>query len=139
MQYLPLWARGKEQGGQAKARGACVERQWSSNSAGVPEERGQGPMLWIGWHWVQGVEATLFATLMSILNGGAFLGSAFGSALTKVRVHTRAGGRPCMCACVCTRMQAGGTTAGGWAYAKRGLPELLGCEFGLMLTMMRWQ
>lgn len=32
----------------------------------------------------EGVEATLFATLMSILNGGAFLGSAFGSVLTKV-------------------------------------------------------
>lgn len=31
-----------------------------------------------------GVEATLFATLMSILNGGAFTGSAFGSLLTKV-------------------------------------------------------
>lgn len=30
-----------------------------------------------------GVEATLFATLMSILNGGAFTGSAFGSLLTK--------------------------------------------------------
>lgn len=30
----------------------------------------------------QGVEATLFATLMSILNGGAFAGSALGSALT---------------------------------------------------------
>ena len=33
---------------------------------------------------MQGVEATLFATLMSVLNGGAFLGSAFGSLLTKV-------------------------------------------------------
>lgn len=32
----------------------------------------------------EGVEATLFATLMSILNGGAFLGSALGSLLTKV-------------------------------------------------------
>jgi hypothetical protein len=31
---------------------------------------------------VQGVEATLFATLMSILNGGAFVGSALGSGLT---------------------------------------------------------
>lgn len=31
---------------------------------------------------MQGVEATLFATLMSILNGGAFTGSALGSALT---------------------------------------------------------
>jgi folate/biopterin transporter len=30
----------------------------------------------------EGVEATLFATLMSILNGGAFLGSALGSVLT---------------------------------------------------------
>lgn len=30
----------------------------------------------------QGVEATLFATLMSILNGGAFMGSALGSGLT---------------------------------------------------------
>ena len=30
----------------------------------------------------QGVEATLFATLMSILNGGSFAGSAFGSGLT---------------------------------------------------------
>jgi hypothetical protein len=30
----------------------------------------------------QGVEATLFATLMSILNGGAFTGSALGSGLT---------------------------------------------------------
>ncbi|KAK9843802.1 hypothetical protein WJX81_006900 [Elliptochloris bilobata] len=30
----------------------------------------------------EGVEATLFATLMSILNGGAFTGSALGSALT---------------------------------------------------------
>lgn len=29
------------------------------------------------------MEATLFATLMSILNGGSFLGSALGSALTK--------------------------------------------------------
>ena len=28
------------------------------------------------------MEATLFATLMSILNGGAFAGSALGSALT---------------------------------------------------------
>ena len=31
----------------------------------------------------EGVEATLFATLMSVLNGGAFLGSALGSVLTK--------------------------------------------------------
>lgn len=31
----------------------------------------------------EGVEATLFATLMSILNGGGFLGSALGSLLTK--------------------------------------------------------
>ena len=31
---------------------------------------------------MQGVEATLFATLMSILNGGAFVGSALGSGLT---------------------------------------------------------
>jgi len=31
----------------------------------------------------QGVEATLFATLMSILNGGAFTGSALGALLTK--------------------------------------------------------
>ena len=31
----------------------------------------------------QGVEATLFATLMSILNGGAFTGSALGAVLTK--------------------------------------------------------
>ena len=31
---------------------------------------------------VQGVEATLFATLMSILNGGSFAGSALGSGLT---------------------------------------------------------
>lgn len=31
-----------------------------------------------------GVEATLFATLMSILNGGSFVGSALGSALTAV-------------------------------------------------------
>ena len=31
---------------------------------------------------VQGVEATLFATLMSVLNGGAFVGTALGSALT---------------------------------------------------------
>ena len=30
-----------------------------------------------------GVEATLFATLMSLLNGGAFIGSAFGALLTK--------------------------------------------------------
>jgi hypothetical protein len=30
----------------------------------------------------QGVEATLFATLMSILNGGAFVGSALGAGLT---------------------------------------------------------
>lgn len=30
----------------------------------------------------QGVEATLFATLMSVLNGGAFVGTALGSALT---------------------------------------------------------
>lgn len=30
----------------------------------------------------QGVEATLFATLMSILNGGSFTGSALGSGLT---------------------------------------------------------
>ena len=30
----------------------------------------------------QGVEATLFATLMSILNGGSFAGSALGSGLT---------------------------------------------------------
>ena len=30
----------------------------------------------------QGVEATLFATLMSVLNGGAFCGSALGSGLT---------------------------------------------------------
>ena len=32
---------------------------------------------------VQGVEATLFATLMSILNGGTFVGSAAGAALTR--------------------------------------------------------
>ena len=32
---------------------------------------------------VQGVEATLFATLMSVLNGGAFAGSTFGALLTK--------------------------------------------------------
>jgi folate/biopterin transporter len=31
----------------------------------------------------EGVEATLFATLMSILNGGSFVGSALGSFLTK--------------------------------------------------------
>lgn len=31
---------------------------------------------------VQGVEATLFATLMSILNGGGFLGSFLGGVLT---------------------------------------------------------
>ena len=30
----------------------------------------------------EGVEATLFATLMSILNAGAFTGSALGAALT---------------------------------------------------------
>jgi len=30
----------------------------------------------------EGVEATLFATLMSILNGGAFVGSALGAGLT---------------------------------------------------------
>ncbi len=30
----------------------------------------------------QGVEATLFATLMSLLNSGTFVGSALGSALT---------------------------------------------------------
>jgi hypothetical protein len=30
----------------------------------------------------EGVEATLFATLMSILNGGAFVGSALGGVLT---------------------------------------------------------
>jgi len=30
----------------------------------------------------KGVEATLFATLMSLLNGGSFLGSALGSGLT---------------------------------------------------------
>lgn len=30
----------------------------------------------------EGVEATLFATLMSLLNGGSFLGSALGSGLT---------------------------------------------------------
>ena len=33
----------------------------------------------------EGVEATLFATLMSILNGGAFVGSAFGAGLTSVQ------------------------------------------------------
>jgi len=32
----------------------------------------------------EGVEATLFATLMSVLNGGAFVGSALGSGLTKM-------------------------------------------------------
>ena len=32
----------------------------------------------------EGVEATLFATLMSILNGGGFVGSALGSGLTQV-------------------------------------------------------
>jgi BT1 family len=32
---------------------------------------------------VQGVEATLFAALMSILNGGAFTGSFLGSLLTR--------------------------------------------------------
>lgn len=32
---------------------------------------------------LQGVEATLFATLMSILNGGAFTGSALGAVLTR--------------------------------------------------------
>ena len=31
---------------------------------------------------VQGVEATLFATLMSLLNSGSFVGSALGSGLT---------------------------------------------------------
>lgn len=31
-----------------------------------------------------GVEATLFATLMSLLNGGSFLGSALGSGLTGI-------------------------------------------------------
>ncbi|KAL3141007.1 hypothetical protein ABBQ32_005521 [Trebouxia sp. C0010 RCD-2024] len=31
----------------------------------------------------EGVEATLFATLMSVLNGGAFAGSTFGALLTK--------------------------------------------------------
>lgn len=31
----------------------------------------------------EGVEATLFATLMSIFNGGGFVGSAFGALLTK--------------------------------------------------------
>ena len=30
----------------------------------------------------EGVEATLFATLMSVLNGGASLGSALGAGLT---------------------------------------------------------
>ena len=33
--------------------------------------------------WLQGVEATLFATLMSVLNGGAFAGSTFGALLTR--------------------------------------------------------
>ena len=33
---------------------------------------------------MQGVEATLFATLMSILNGGAFVGSSGGALLTKM-------------------------------------------------------
>ena len=33
---------------------------------------------------VQGVEATLFATLMSILNGGAFVGSSGGALLTQI-------------------------------------------------------
>lgn len=32
----------------------------------------------------EGVEATLFATLMSLLNGGSFLGSALGSGLTEL-------------------------------------------------------
>ena len=32
---------------------------------------------------MQGVEATLFAALMSILNGGAFAGSFLGSLLTR--------------------------------------------------------
>ena len=32
----------------------------------------------------EGVEATLFATLMSVLNGGASLGSALGAGLTSV-------------------------------------------------------
>lgn len=32
---------------------------------------------------VQGVEATLFATLMSVLNGGSFTGSTLGALLTK--------------------------------------------------------
>eukprot|EP00879_Flechtneria_rotunda_P032031 GHRR01035179.1.p2 GENE.GHRR01035179.1~~GHRR01035179.1.p2 ORF type:complete len:145 (+),score=54.12 GHRR01035179.1:119-553(+) len=32
----------------------------------------------------EGVEATLFATLMSILNGGAFAGAALGAGLTSV-------------------------------------------------------
>lgn len=31
---------------------------------------------------LQGVEATLFATLMSVLNGGAFVGSSIGGVLT---------------------------------------------------------
>ncbi len=31
----------------------------------------------------EGVEATLFATLMSVLNGGASLGSALGAGLTQ--------------------------------------------------------
>ena len=61
---------------------------------------------------LQGVEATLFATLMSILNGGSFAGSALGSGLTAVfgvtatnftllaplvAVSCRPSGRPCLC------------------------------------------
>eukprot|EP00951_Prasinocladus_malaysianus_P007831 scaffold56378_cov41-Prasinocladus_malaysianus.AAC.1 len=32
----------------------------------------------------RGVEATLYATLMSVLNGGSFTGQALGAGLTKV-------------------------------------------------------
>ena len=46
----------------------------------------RGPALQCMFHGLlsmQGVEATLFAALMSILNGGAFAGSFLGSLLTR--------------------------------------------------------
>ena len=67
----------------------------------------------------QGVEATLFATLMSLLNSGTFVGSALGSALTAWLGVTSGGdGEGARDACETPRLQP---CAGGVNYwALRG-------------------
>ena len=42
----------------------------------------------------EGVEATLFATLMSVLNGGASLGATLGAGLTLSLIHISEPTRP---------------------------------------------